>query len=141
MLGGWGHWTLNFDDDKSPMDYDTFNWEERADGNFNRNSIPSEERVYCNLDLYLMGLLNRTEIGDFNLLENVSNVSGNIYSATKKQLDVQNIEWAEGTRIPSATTSQKTFKNAFVVLTNNIEESHDLIDKTDFLRLRFEQDF
>jgi hypothetical protein len=140
LLGGWGHWELNFDDDKSPMDYDVYDWIEEG-SNFRRLALTSEERTYCNLDLYLMGLLGPTEVGDFYLLSGVSLISGNLYSATKKPLNIHNILWAEGNRVPSVATSQKLFKNAFVVLTGNINKAHDLVDRVDFLRLRFEQDF
>lgn len=140
LLGGWGHWTLDFDDDQSPMDYDIYDWV-ADNGNFRRMSLTSEERVYCNLDLYLMGLLGYTEVGDFNLLSDVSLISGNEYSATVRSLDIENIRWAEGPRVPSVGNAQKTFKHAFVVLTGDIEASHDLIDEVDALRLRFERDF
>lgn len=43
MLGGWGHWELNFDDDKSPMDYDIYDWVSNG-ANFNRISLTSDER-------------------------------------------------------------------------------------------------
>jgi len=141
MLRGWGHWTANFDDDKSLMDYDSHDWVEDSNGNFRKVSLSSEERTYCNLDLYLMGLLDWTEVGDFSLLINLTNISGNLYSATKKRLTAQNIDWAEGSRIPSVSTSQKLFKTAFVVLTKSFDSVHDLVDKTDFLRMRFEEDF
>ena len=140
MLGGWAHWALNFDDDKSPMDYDIYNWQ-ASNGNFRRTSLTSEERTYCNLDLYLMGLLGQTDVGDFNLLSNVSLISGNLYSATKKTLNIQNIIWAEGARVPSVNSSQKLIKTAFVVLTGDMNKVHDLVDQVDFLRLRFEEDF
>ncbi len=140
MLGGWAHWALNFDDDKSPMDYDIYNWE-AINGNFSRTSLTSEERTYCNLDLYLMGLLGKREVGDFYLLSSVSRIFGNLYSGTKKTLNIQNITWAEGERVPSVTTSQKLIKNAFVVLTGDMDKVHDLVDRVDFLRLRFEEDF
>lgn len=140
MLGGWAHWALNFDDDKSPMDYDIYNWE-ASNGNFRRTSLTSEERTYCNLDLYLMGLLGEREVGDFNLLSSVSRISGNLYSATKKTLNIHNITLAEGARVPSVTTSQKLIKNAFVVLTGDMDKVHDFVDQVDFLRLRFEEDY
>lgn len=140
MLGGWGHWALNFDDDRSPMDYDIYDWQVNG-SNYDRVSLPSEERTYCNLDLYLMGLLGPTEVGDFNLLSNVQLISGNTYSANVKSLDVQNIIWAEGARKPSSVNSQKLLKHAFVVLTGDVEASHDLIEEVDSLRLRFEEDY
>ncbi len=140
MLGGWAHWELNFDDDKSPMDYDIYNWVEE-NGDFRRVALQSEERTYCNLDLYLMGLLGEQEVGDISLLSNTQLISGNLYSANKKTLNIHNVVWAEGQRIPSAATSQKLFKNAFVVLTGDIDKVHDLVDQVDELRLRFESDF
>lgn len=140
LLGGWAHWALNFDDDKSPMDYDVYDWVEE-NGNFRRIALQSEERTYCNLDLYLMGLLSEQEVGDFYLLSNVSLVSGNLYSANKKTLNIHNILWAEGARSPSVATSQKLFKNGFVVLTGDIDRAHDLVDEVDDLRRRFESDF
>lgn len=140
MLGGWGHWELPFDDDLSPMDYDIYNWV--AEGaNFRRISLTSDQRTYCNLDLYVMGLLGPEEVGDFSLLGNVTPISGNLYSATPKRLTAQNIIWANGARTPSVATSQKLFKNAFVVLTKDLGKVHDLVDAIDFLRLKFERDF
>lgn len=140
LLGGWGHWALSLDDDLSPMDYDIYNWE-ASNGNFRRVSLTSEERAYCNLDLYLMGLLGEREVGDFYLLSGISPISGNLYSASKKQLNIHNIIWAEGARVPNVATSQKLFKNAFVVLTGDMDKVHDLVDQVDFLRLRLEKDF
>ena len=140
MLNGWAHWAVNFDDDKSPMDYDVYDWVEDGD-RFKRISLDDDERTYCNLDLYLMGLLDKQEVGNFYLLSNVSRVSGNSYSADKKPLDVHDIIRAEGERTPSAADSQRIFKNAFVVLTGNIENAHDLVDMVDGLRRRFENDY
>jgi hypothetical protein len=140
LLGGWGHWTLNFDDDKSPMDYDIYDWVS-DNGEFLRMSLGSSERTYCNLDLYLMGLLDRKEVGDFYLLSNPTVVSGNRYSATSKILNVQNIEWAEGARAPDAANSPKMIKTAFVVLTGDMDKVHDLVDRVDDLRRQFERDY
>ncbi len=140
MLGGWGHWSYPFDEDRSPMSYDPYNWQ-ATNGDFRRVTLTSEERSYCNLDLYLMGLLGPLEVGDFYLLSNVSLISGNLYSADKKKLTTQNIIWAEGARVPSVAAAQKLIKTAFVVLTGDMEKVHDLVDRVDFLRLRFEDDF
>lgn len=141
LLGGWGHWTQNLDDDRSPMDYDIYDWEEQGNDRFRRVSLASETRSYCNLDLYLMGLLGPLEAGDFSLLSNVTNISGNLYSAIEKRLTTENIIWAEGPRNPSVATSQKLIKNGFVVLTKNLQEVHDLVEQIDRLRLRFEEDY
>ncbi len=141
MLGGWGHWSANMDDDRSPMDYDIYDWQEVGNNQFRRISLTSEQRTFCNLDLYLMGLLGPLEVGDFSLLSNVTNISGNLYSANEKRLTTKNVIWAEGARNPSVATSQKLFKTGFAVLTKNLKEVHDLVDEVDRLRLRFEGDF
>lgn len=140
LLDGWGHWALNFDDDKSPMDYDVYDWKER-NGGFQRTALQSEERTYCNLDLYLMGLLDEQAVGEFYLLSDPQLISGNLYSASKKTLNIHDIIAAEGQRVPGAAASQKQFKNAFVVLTSDTDEVHDLVDQIDALRRRFESDF
>lgn len=141
MLGGWAHWSPNMDDDRSPMDYDIYDWVEEGDNQFRRVSLTSEQRTYCDFDLYLMGLLGPLEVGDFSLLSNVTNISGNLYSADEKRLTIQNVIWAEGARNPSVATSQKLFKTGFAVLTKNLKEAHDLVDEVDRLRVRFEEDF
>ncbi len=141
MLGGWGHWSPNMDDDLSALDYDRHDWVEEGNNRFRKIAIPSEDRAFCNLDLYLMGLLGPHEAGDFSLLSNITNISGNLYSADEKRLTTQNIIWAEGPRNPSVSTSQKLIKNGFVVLTKNLAEAHDLVEQVDRLRLRFEEDY
>jgi len=134
------HWAENLDDDKSPMDYDEFDWVENG-ANFDRILLSSEERSYSELDLYLMGLLGPDDVKDFFLLSNTALVAGNQFSADKKSLSVQDFINAEGPRIPDVTDSQKTFKNAFVVLTGNAEASKGLVSTVDSLRVRFENDF
>jgi hypothetical protein len=141
MLAGWGHWAGELDDDRSCMDYDTYDWQEELNNRFRRVSLTSDQRDYCTLDLYLMGLLGPHEVGDFSLLSNIAPVAGNLYTANEKRLTIQNIIWAEGARNPSVATSQKLFKNAFVLLTKNLAEAHDLVDQIDRLRLEFETDF
>ncbi|MFQ6027732.1 MAG: hypothetical protein ACE5Q6_09595 [Dehalococcoidia bacterium] len=140
LLGGWGHWALNLDDDRSPMDYDTFDWVENGP-NFNRVALDSEERSYCDLDLYLMGLLDPTEVKNFFLLSNTALISGNLYSGNPKPLSLQNILWADGPRNPNVADSQKSFKNAFVVLTGDAQASQGLVNTVDSLRERFQEDF
>lgn len=144
LLGGvLGHWALNLDDDKSPMDYDTNNWVELPGGQFRRVNLSSDERTYCNLDLYLMGLLGPREVGEFTLLRNVVPVAGSAtdVTATPARLNIQNFIAQEGPRVPSVTAAPKYWRQAFIVLTNDIHRVHDLVDTVDDLRLRWEQDF
>ena len=144
LLGGvLGHWALNLDDDKSPMDYDFNNWVESANGQFTKVNLTDAERTYFNLDLYLMGLLGANEVGEFTLLRNPQPVGGSTttFTATPVRLNVQNFVAQEGPRIPSAATAPKSWRQAFVVLTTDIHKVHDLVDTVDFLRMRWEKDF
>ncbi len=140
LLGGWGHWALNLDDDRSPMDYDVFDWVESA-SNYDRVQLTTDERAYCDLDLYLMGLLGPGDVDDFFLLSNVSPISGTLFSADKKVMTVQKILMAEGPRVPDVSTSQKSFKNAFVVLTGSAGAASGLVGTVDSLRSQFQSDF
>lgn len=144
LLGGvLGHWALNLDDERSPMDYDDNDWVELPTGRFQRTSIPSDQRVYSNLDLYLMGLLGPTEVGEFTLLRNVAPVAASTteFTATPIRLNVQNFVAQEGLRTPTAAAAPKYWRQAFIVLTRDAHRVHDLVDTIDLLRQRWERDF
>ena len=144
LLGGvLGHWALDLDDDKSPMDYDANNWVELPGGQFRRVNLNSDERTYCNLDLYLMGLLGPDEVGEFTVLRNVVPVAGSTtdFTATPVRLNIQNFIAQEGPRVPNVAAAPKYWREAFIVLTNDVHRVHDLVDTADFLRLRWERDF
>lgn len=141
MLGGFAHWAAEFDDAHSPMDYDVFDGVDAGSRQFQRVSLATDQREYYELDLYLMGAIGPDEVGDMNLLSNITNVSGNTFSANKKRLQIDNFLWANGTRVPNAGTSHKQFKHGFCLLTKNFGKAHDLADRIDQRRRRFETDF
>lgn len=144
LLGGVpGHWALNFDDEKSPMDYDFNDWVELPGGTFRQVTISSDSRVYSNLDLYLMGLLGPSEVGEFTVLRNPTPVSGSStdFTATPARVNIQHVIAQEGPRVPAASSSPKHWREAFIVLTRNIHGVHDLVETVDTLRLRWERDF
>jgi hypothetical protein len=144
LLGGvLGHWALNLDDEKSPMDYDVNDWVELPSGVFRKVAIPSDQRVYSNLDLYLMGLMGPNEVGEITLLRNVQPVGASTtdFTATPVRLNVQNFIAQEGPRIPAVSAAPKYWRQAFIVLTKDIHRVHDLVETADQLRLRWERDF
>lgn len=143
LLPDQAHWALNFDDDKSPMDYDFNNWIELPSGQYRKVTLTDEQRTYCDLDLYLMGLVGPAEVGEFYQLRNVTPVGGSTtdFTATPVRLNIQNFIAQEGPRIPTVATSPKYWRQAFIVLTKDIHKAHDLVDTVDFLRLRWERDF
>ncbi len=108
LNGVLGHWALNLDDDKSPMDYDINNWIELPNGQFSKVNLTDQERTYCNLDLYLMGLLRGNEVGEITLLRNPQPVGGSttIFTATPARLNIQNFINQEGPRIPTRVPLQ-----------------------------------
>lgn len=143
LLGGWAHWALNFDDDRSPMDYDDTDWIELAGGTFRKVSRSSDQRAYCNLDLYLMGIMKPSEVGEMTHLRNVTPVAGSTtdFTATPVRLNINHFIAQEGPRLPSASVSAKFWRQAFIVLTKDTHKVRDLVDTVDFLRLRWENDF
>lgn len=144
LLGGvLGHWALNFDDEKSPMDYDVNDWAQLPNGSYRKVSIPSDQRVYCNLDLYMMGLLGPSEVGEMTVLRNPQPIAGSTtdFTATPARINVQNVVSQEGARIPAVATAPKHWRQAFIVLTKDIHRVDDLVETVDQLRLRWERDF
>lgn len=143
LNGVLGHWALALDDDRSPMDYDVNDWVELPNGQFRRVNIPSDQRVYCNLDLYLMGLLGPNEVGEFNLLRNIQPVPGSTtdFTATSVRLNIERFISQEGQRIPTVAATRKSLREAFIVLTGDIHLVHDLVEEVDLLRQRWEWDF
>jgi subtilisin-like proprotein convertase family protein len=139
--GAYDHWNIYFDDDKSPMDYDVIDWIANADGTFSYVTVPDSERKYCNLDLYLMGLIPPNQVGSFYYLENIQNLGAQRFSATKKALQIDNIVLAEGPRDPNTSNSQKAFRQAFVLLTKNMDQSLSLATTIDRFREDYKADF
>ncbi|MBI2752875.1 MAG: hypothetical protein HYX46_05095 [Betaproteobacteria bacterium] len=141
-----GHWSSYFDDDASPMDYDeseldlptgvSVDWGDNDDGTFTPRRVGQGQYRFCNLDLYLMGLIPPEEVGNFYLIRNPRRVGGKI-RGTRVTLNVNNIIWANGTRRPSVAKSPKSFTNAFVLLTKNASQATALARKIDHVRERY----
>lgn len=140
-----GHWADHLDDDQSPMDYDNNDWVELPNGNFRRvflDGAQRTERPYCNLDLYLMGLLRPDRVGEFTMLRDVVSIPGSIdFSATPVRLHIEDFIAQEGLRVPNFAASPKQWRQAFIVLTMDVHKVHDLADKVDSARFRWEQEF
>lgn len=97
-------------------------WQENPDGTFTRGAygwgIPAPG--FSHLDLYLMGLLDASEVPDTFLLRdpvllNRDQGSG-VYSATKETISIEQVIAAHGPREPAAGTAQSEFNVAFVYL-------------------------
>ena len=124
------HWSSNFDSRFSPMTGENHvqlgtHWIPQSDGTFLKKPYFADQLTkYCNLDLYLMGMLTPKEVGKFFYVDNPQPVSGkpNYYSGSREDLAVKNIEWAHGPREPQAAHSQRTFRLACIVLTKSLKK-------------------
>ncbi len=119
LLGRDGsHWSFLLDSDGSVM-YGN-DWRDNGDNTF---TSVAANKYYSPLDLYLMGMYDKSQVPPMLLIENTSvdptrlpavgeTISGTAYSVT-----IGDIIGAEGQRAPDSTTSQKTFKTAFIFIT------------------------
>jgi len=138
-----GHWNSYFDDDASPMDYDesdlglpsgvSVHWLDNGDATFTPRRIGQGAYRFCNLDLYLMGLIPPEEVGSFFFIKNPRNVGGKL-RGERVTLNVNHIIWANGRRRPSAAKSPKSFTNAFVLLTKDARKATARARKIDRVR-------
>jgi len=141
-----GHWNRYFDDDASPMDYDesdlglpsgvSVDWLDNGDATFTPRRIGQGAYRFCNLDLYLMGLIPPEEVGSFFFIKNPRNVGGKL-RGERVTLNVNHIIWANGRRRPSAAKSPKSFTNAFVLLTKDARKATARARKIDRVRERY----
>jgi len=141
-----GHWSSYFDDDASPMDYDeselrlppgeSVDWKDNGDGTFTPQRIGQGQYRYCNLDLYLMGLIPPDQVGDFFFIKKPRKAGGKI-RGTRVTLNVNNIIWANGKRRPSSAKSPKSFTNAFVLLTTDASKAAKRAQEIDAVRQRY----
>jgi hypothetical protein len=148
LLPGGGHWARQFDDGDSPMDYDEERHIRQTATTWLREPIGGFEFDYCNLDLYLMGMMARGEVGRFTLIENYAETGPalpggrQMIQGAARNLGVVNVEWVEGRRNPVRSDSQQNFRAALVVITRNASTLDDgFVKKVEVLRQQLERYF
>ncbi|MBL9018992.1 MAG: hypothetical protein JNL83_32695 [Myxococcales bacterium] len=102
-------------------------------------------RFFSDWDLHLMGLLPAADVKPMTLLVNVideevaRNAPPEALEADVETITIEQVVSAEGPRIPNASASAKTFKQAFlyVVPEGDVAEAAEL-ERLDELRLRWE---
>jgi hypothetical protein len=113
------HWSFLLDSDASLLYGNA--WQNNGNGTF--TSIGAG-KYYSPLDLYLMGFYDKSKLAPMLLIENPSiNPSGLpepgiTISGTPRYVTIDDIIAAEGERIPNASSSQKVFKAAFILISN-----------------------
>ena len=95
-------------------------WQANGDGTF--TSLPGR-KYFSPLDLYLMGLVDKSEVPPMLLIENPEidptaiTQSGVTIDGTAAWVSIDDIISAEGERAPGAATSQKSFNVACIFIT------------------------
>jgi hypothetical protein len=133
------HWGRAFNDEDSPMDYDGVKWRGNADGTFTLLPVADDELEFCDLDLYLMGLLTPSDAKPFYVVKNSSEQGSDSFTAQRLDLSVQNVIWAHGSRLPAQGQTQ--FRQAFVVLTKNAAAASAFVNNIDEWRQKHEAAF
>ncbi len=112
------HWSFLLDSEASVL-YGN-DWTDNGDGTF---TSTGGGKYYSPLDLYLAGFYDSTQVPQMLLIDNplidatrLPEVGATI-TGTSKYVTIDNIIAAEGDRIPSSSTSQKSFKTAFILIT------------------------
>ncbi len=95
-------------------------WKDNKDGTF---TSTGKEKYYSPLDLYLAGFYSKSQVPPMLLIDNPSidparlPEVGTTIAGTAKTITIDDIIAAEGERIPDASSSQKNFKTAFILIT------------------------
>ncbi|MBI5485404.1 MAG: hypothetical protein HY888_13240, partial [Deltaproteobacteria bacterium] len=109
------HWSFLFDSGGSTH-YGN-KWQNNGDGTFTSTAV---RKYYSPLDLYLMGMIDKTRVPPTLLIDNPAinpetrPELGATISGTARYVTADDIIAVEGERIPSARDSQKQFKTAFI---------------------------
>lgn len=124
-------------------------WRDNGDGSF---STPANVLVdgYSELDQYLMGLRSPEDVQDsFVIINPDSSISRSTSTrrnvtvlGTRRAVTIQDIIEANGPRIPTAETSQKEFRVAFILLVQQgTTPSSSTLDKLNLFRTAWEDYF
>lgn len=116
LLGKDGsHWSYLLDS-RGSVQYGNM-WHDNGDGTFTSQEA---RKYYSPLDLYLMGMIDKSKVPPMLLIENPAidpkkpSEVGVTINGTARTVNVNDIIAAEGDRVPSAKESQKQFRSAFI---------------------------
>ena len=91
------------------------------------NSPDSVSRAFNSIELYLMGLIPTAQVGTFFVLndQTITPVAGQTVQASQvTTFDVNTVIAANGARVPDSASSQKIFRSATVVYSDQLLDSY-----------------
>ncbi len=115
------HWSFLLDTAGSVM-YGNV-WQDNGNGTFTTTTSRGQMKSYSPLDLYLMGMIDKSKVPPMLLINSPTTdstqlpQSGITVTGTAQYVTIDQIIAAMGPRIPDASTSQKNFKTAFIFAT------------------------
>jgi hypothetical protein len=131
------HWGRKFCSDTSPLESSTF-WKSTG-GTYSPTVLNDHEYEYNELDLYLMGMLDPSETSPFYFFDGLSPASMSPGAPTA--LTLQNIKWAHNWRNPTAADSQRSFRQAYIVLTKDLVKGATLAQRIEADRIAHNGEF
>ena len=142
LLGKDGsHWSFLLDSGGSLM-YGN-RWQDNGNGTFTSLMPQSEQKFYSPLDLYLMGMIDKSKVPPMLLIDSPGVDPGRLpeagvtISGTAKTVTIDDIIAAMGQRDPDTSTSQKSFKTAFIYITQPGTFASDSIYQIENIRNGF----
>lgn len=122
LLGKDGsHWSFLLDSGGSLMYGNA--WQDNGNGTFTSTTPQSELKFYSPLDLYLMGMIDKSRVPPMLLIDSPGidaaqlPQAGVTITGTARTVTIDDIVAAMGPRTPDAVSSQKSFKTAFIYVT------------------------
>jgi len=122
LLGQDGsHWSFLLDSGASLMYGNT--WQDNKNGTFTTTTPQGQMKFYSPLDLYLMGMIDKSKVPPMLLITNPDAdptqlpQTGVTITGTGQYITIDQIIAAMGQRIPNASSSQKNYKTAFIYIT------------------------
>jgi len=140
------HWSFFFNSEASVMEGNQI--QDLGSGDF--QTLASTDR-FSQLDQYLMGLRDPSQVGPMFYVDNVTGTSrlpgsppavGVSFRGTRQNVTINDAIAVEGLRIPTVAASPKVFKQAFILLVQRgTSPSNDEVAKLDRFRRRWQEFF
>ena len=137
------HWSFFFDSDGSVMEGNDI--EDRGSGLGTQEfETVGATYTYSRLDQYIMGLLGKEDVPPMFLVENTFGTTqtapsspevGVTFGGSRRDIPIDSIIAANGTRVPSVFESPKVFRQAFILLSKqSLPATQDQIAKVQRIR-------